>query len=110
MSSAQFTLDSLTMTSVIVATRELITCDLDNEIVILDQSSGVYFGLNAVGTRVWELIQEPRSIGSLCDTLLTEYDVTPEQCISEVLALAQTLAAQHLIEVRDAEAHTPAHS
>jgi hypothetical protein len=63
--------------------------------------SGIYYGLNPIGTRIWKLIQEPRTVPEVCDVLLEEYEVEPERCQRDVLALLQELASKGLIEIKD---------
>lgn len=64
----------------VVATKEQVSSVLAGEAVILDLKSGVYYGLNDVGARIWNLLQEPRKVDEIRDTLLAEYSVEPEQC------------------------------
>ncbi len=92
----------LTERSVISATRNQVSSDfLDGEIVILGLRDGIYYGLNPVGARIWQLIQEPRTVAELRDRLLEEYDVEPEQCTQELLALLEKLADRELVEVTE---------
>ena len=95
--------DTISQHKVVVTAQEQIYANLaDDEVVILNLESGVYFGLNAVGARVWQLIQEPTSVRDVCDALLEEYDVDPDRCKCELLALLRDLASKGLIEVKDA--------
>ena len=87
--------------SIIVASKEQVSCDLAREMAILDVKSGTYYGLNAVGAWIWQLIQEPRTVYEVCDALLKEYEVEPERCERDLLALLQELADKGLIEVKD---------
>lgn len=88
--------------SVITATRDQVSGDLlDEDVVILNLKNGVYYGLNPVGGRVWSLIQEPRVVAEMRGILLEEYDVDPERCTRELLALLQELETRGLIEVKD---------
>jgi hypothetical protein len=88
--------------SVVVAAEGQVSCDLAGEVAILDVKSGIYYGLNAIGGRIWNLIQEPRMVSEVCQTLLEEYEVEPKRCEHELLVLLQELAAKGLIEVQDA--------
>lgn len=92
--------DTVSANSMITVTKDQIAADLAAEEVILNLKSGVYYGLNAVGARIWNLIQEPRSVGDIRDALLEAYEVEPERCERDLLALLQALAAAGLIEVR----------
>ena len=60
----------------------------------------MYFGLNAVGARIWNLIQEPRTMQDIRDLLLEEYEVDREHCENDLLALLHRLAAEGLAEVK----------
>ena len=70
-----------------------------DETVILDLAGGTYYGLDAVGARVWQLIGEGKTLGEICDTLLDEYDVARDTLERDVLDLAEKLLAQKLITV-----------
>lgn len=102
-STPQLTPDALE-SAIIVATKEQISSDLAGEAVILDVRSGIYYGLNEVGARIWALIQQPRSVREIRHTLLTEYALDSEECDRDLLHLFQNLAAVKLIEVRHEKA------
>jgi len=91
----------ISLQTVAVATQNQVSCDLAGETVILNLDSGIYFGLDPVGTRAWELLQEAMSINDLCEVLLQEYDVEPEQCQQDVLALLERMVREGLLEIRD---------
>lgn len=91
----------LSLDSIVVAAKEQVSADLGGEMAILNLHNGVYYGLNEVGTRVWELIQEPIVIGQVRNVIWAEYDVEPEQCARDVLALLEEMMAEALIEVRN---------
>lgn len=92
-------MSTVTMRDFVVAASEQISSDLGGEAVILDLEAGVYYGLDAVGARVWELLQQPRAVAGLRDAILAEFDVEPERCERDLLALLQELAANRLIQV-----------
>ncbi len=77
--------------------------ELEDETVILDLDAGIYSGLDAVGTRIWQLLECEQSVAALRTVLLEEYEVSVEQCQQDLLAFLQSLAAQNLIEVRSGE-------
>ncbi len=90
----------MSLQSVVAVTADQVSADLSGEAAILTLASGMYYGLNAVGARVWALIHEPRSVQSLLDQLLAEYDVEPVRCESDLMNLLRQLAQEGLIEVR----------
>lgn len=64
--------------------QQIIDGELDNNQVMMHLEKGKYFGLNPVGKRIWDLIEQPKSFKELAITLLSEFDVTEEQCSQEV--------------------------
>ncbi len=78
----------------------LLTTEVDGELIGMSVEQGACYGLNAVGTRIWALIAEPRSIDSLCEQLLAEFDVAEDRCRREVIELIEDLRADRLVTVR----------
>ena len=96
----------LSKTSVLMASQNQVSADLSpelcgDEVVILDLKEGTYYELSEVGARIWTLMQQPRSIQAVLDTLIEEYDVAPQQCEEDVLALVEDLARHGLVEIKD---------
>lgn len=91
--------DMLSNTSVVVAADGLTEADLGDESVILDLNSGSYFGLNEVGARVFRMIKEPISVGSIVETLTGEYDVAPERLKADILDFLRMMREKELIKV-----------
>ena len=93
--------NTLTRHSVILIAKEQLSCDLGGEVAILNLKNGVYYGLDPVGARIWNLIQEPRRVSAVWDALVKEYDVEPNRCERDLLAFLHDLAAEGLVEVQD---------
>jgi hypothetical protein len=87
--------------STVVAIENQVSTELADEAIILNLASGKYFGLDPVGARIWELIQEPQQVNSVRDTLLAEYDVDADRCERDLLALLQEMKKQELIEIKN---------
>jgi hypothetical protein len=73
--------------------------ELEGEAVILNLETGTYFGLNEVGTRIWALIQEHRSLGRVFEAMRAEYGVSPDVLKSDLLRLVEELQAKGLVSV-----------
>ena len=67
------------------------------ELVLLDYERGVYFGLDSVGARVWQLIDEVHDTDRIVETLLDEYDVARETLASDVHSLIHDLEERGLL-------------
>ena len=93
---------TLTLDDTVVVSDNQVSADLPGEVVILAMKEGVYFGADAAGKRVWELLQTPRRLGDVVAMLTTEYAVSTEQCAVDVLAFVGELAGQGLV-MRDAD-------
>lgn len=88
--------------SVIERTRDATSAELPEETVILHPSSGKYFGLKAVGSRVWDLLARPHTFAELRDAIVTEYEVDAERCSRDLSALITQLQDVGLVVVRHA--------
>ena len=87
--------------SVVVAAKDQVSCDLAGEAAILNVKSGVYYGLDPVGARIWNLMQEPRKVAEIQNAIADEYEVEPERCARDLVGLLEKLLAEGLIEVKD---------
>ena len=83
----------------LIRNKSLTTAELDGQVVMLNVDTSRYYGLNSVGSRIWELLAQPLTVAELCRTLQTEYDVSPDQCEREVIAIAQKLLDEKLLQV-----------
>lgn len=94
----------MNLDSVVIATKEQVSADLQGEAVILNLKSGVYYGLNPIGALVWGKLQQPCAVRQLRDAILAEYAVEEQQCEADLFALLQGLADAGLVEIADVPA------
>jgi hypothetical protein len=78
-------------------TDQVIERVVEGEALLIHLSSGDYFSLDNVGTRVWENIDGTRTIQDLAELILMEYDVDRDQVVADVLRLAEQLADEGLL-------------
>ncbi|MDO7843146.1 PqqD family protein [Sphingomonas immobilis] len=76
-----------------------IAASVGAEIVMMSVIEGKYLGLNEVAARIWSLLDMPQSPDTLCDTLVEEFDVTPETCRAEIDAFIADLDSHRAIEM-----------
>jgi hypothetical protein len=88
---------SLTDDTRVEKSENAISTEIDGELVALDVTRGVCYGLNRVGTRIWQLLDSPRSAREIADILVEEFDVPPEQCSKQTLDLLRELKAAELV-------------
>ena len=89
----------ITATSTVVASKDQVSSDLAGETVLLSMQSAMYYGLDEVASRIWELVRDPIRVSEVRDAILSEYDVEPDRCEADVLTFLRELAAKGLIEV-----------
>jgi len=92
-----------TSDSCVVASDEQVSTALGDETVILGMGDGVYYGLDAVGARVWALLAHPRRVSEMVSTITSEFDVGSQRCEHDVLALLDELFERQLIREVDGE-------
>lgn len=92
--------EALTRNTTVAVTAKQISSNLAGEEVILQLESGVYYGLESVGAFIWTQLQQPHTVGDICDAVCAEYDVTPEQCRQDTIEFLSGLLDAQLIEVR----------
>ena len=83
----------------ITVEKNQVSTDLGSEAAILNLTNGVYYGLDSVGARVWNLIRQPRTFGQLRDILIEEYEVDAPRLESDLRSLLNQLADERLVQI-----------
>ncbi|HTR21475.1 MAG TPA: lasso peptide biosynthesis PqqD family chaperone [Gemmatimonadales bacterium] len=89
----------ITTRSVVVAAKDQVSSDLAGEAILLSLRTARYYGLDQVGQRIWELVQQPTLVADVRDAIASEYEVDLERCERDVLDLLRQLLAEGLVEV-----------
>jgi hypothetical protein len=76
----------------------VITRELDGETILLNLDTGIYFGLDKVGTDVWRAIRAAGTLGDALDRVQSEYDVEPAVLRADFLRLVDELFAKGLLQ------------
>jgi hypothetical protein len=84
-------------TQAFAASPAVVFRQLEDGAVLLDLESGVYFGLDEVGTRVWTLLLERGTPAAVCDALREEFEVDPGVLAGDVLRLVGELQQNGLV-------------
>lgn len=85
------------LTQRVLLSPEALFQEIGGEAVILDLASSTYYGLDQVGARLWQLLQEDPEVQTACRLLLQEYEVDAEQLESDIGKLLQQLAEAGLV-------------
>lgn len=92
-------MSDLSLVSRVKISSDVLFQDLNGEAVLLDLKSGVYFGLDRVGSRVWQLLGEHEMLSGVVEAMVNQYDVTEQRCTEDLLALIAQLNEQGLLIV-----------
>jgi hypothetical protein len=76
---------------------DLLFNEIDGEVVMLSIENGEYYGMDKVGSRIWELLDQPYSFKDLVGKLMDEYEVSEQQCSGDTLAFLKKLTDKKLI-------------
>ena len=83
----------------ITVAPDIVFREVDGEAVILNLETVLYFGLDQVGTRIWQLIQEHGSLQKVFETMSDEFDVGPDALERDLLGLMDELCGKGLVRV-----------
>jgi len=79
--------------------KEMLSSRMDNETVMMHPESGKYFSLNPVATRIWEMLETPKTIEDLVKVLLDEFEAQPEVCKKETTEFIRILLEKEMLDV-----------
>jgi hypothetical protein len=89
---------ALTPISVVKRNAALLSTRVDDEIFILNPIRDNYIGLDSIGRRVWELIEVPTSVDSVCQQVTREYQGDTAQIPLDLIAFLEELHSEGLLE------------
>jgi hypothetical protein len=80
-----------------------ISAKTDDAVLLMGIKHDVYLGLSPVGSRIWELLDAPRSIDELCAELVAEFDIDQAQCRAEVLEFLNDMSKRGVFVLSEQE-------
>ena len=95
---------SMTITDASAITRGegWLSAWVGQEHVMMSADTGTCISLSETGGRIWELLEEPRSLRDLCSALAQEYDAEPEALREDVVEFVERLQTEHALTVGEA--------
>ena len=79
--------------------EDVVFRELDGEAVLLNLESGIYFGLDPVGTRIWQLVEEHRALRRVLEALLAEYEASAAVLEADLVRFVEQLRGKGLLTV-----------
>lgn len=77
--------------------NNLLFNEMDGEIVMFSVENSEYYGMNKVGSRIWELLVQPVSFKALLKLLMDEFEVAEDKCIHDTLFFVNMLKNKNMI-------------
>ncbi len=81
------------------AVKDHLYSEIKGEGVILSLKNGKYYGINSVGSSIWQAIQNPATLPEIETAVTREYDVDQKTCRQEVLTFLERMVNEELVEV-----------
>lgn len=88
-----------TLSSRVAITKDVLCRSVSGEAVLLNVTTGEYYGLNDTGARMWELLIEDSQLAAAYQALLAEYEVAGADLERDLLGFVDTLEQRGLVEV-----------
>ena len=80
--------------------QDILFNKVDGEVVMLSIENGEYYGMDKVGSRIWELLEYPIKLHQIISILLNEFLVSYEICLSETVKYLNQLINKNLIFIK----------
>jgi hypothetical protein len=91
--------EKIALQHIVKRNPEIVTSNIDGEIVMMSIDNGEYYGLDEIASRIWELIEKPISVNSLIEALMDEFEVNKPDCANDTLEFLSEMANKGLIIV-----------
>ena len=93
------TQSSVSPASLLKRSEDLVHSTIDGEVVMMSVDQGQYFGLNSVGSHIWNLLETPMTVERLCQSLMERFEVDESQCQSEVARFLDDVVERKIVTV-----------
>jgi len=91
----------LSPSTLLIQNHTICSREFDGETVMMDENLANYFGLDQIGTRIWQILKEKHSLTELCEKLVNEYDVTLEQCLIDTAPFIEQLIKDNMLLIAE---------
>jgi Coenzyme PQQ synthesis protein D (PqqD) len=92
-------MNEVTLQSRIARNDDIVSGQIDDEFIMMSIESGKYHLMNATGSRIWALLDKPRTVAELCAILTSEFKITPAVCQKEVMDFVTQLISRKIVTI-----------
>ena len=86
------------LSSIVVIAPDHLVARLGEESVVLGLQKAVYYGLDDVAARAWDMMESPVAVSTVRDAIVREYEVDARTCEEDLIAFLSGLEAEGMIE------------
>jgi hypothetical protein len=83
--------------ALLVRSPDILSTDIDGELVLISIHHGRYYGLDAVGSEIWQRLEQPKLIDALCDEVKAHFEGDPDTIERETIEYIDLLASNALV-------------
>jgi hypothetical protein len=84
---------------ILVRNQTIFGTQVDDDLVMMDEDQGKYFGLNPVARAIWEYLEKPKSYETLLEYLTENYEIDTEKCNNDIQPFLSEMIANNLIKI-----------
>jgi len=88
----------VSLETVVKRNSGFINTEIDEDLVIMDDKIGSFYGLNETGRLIWNLLDTPKSLQEVTTALTEGYDVSFDQCYTDIAPFITTLIEKGVLE------------
>jgi hypothetical protein len=93
-------MDEIPLNATVLRSETIVVGQIDEDVMMADIETGKYAQLNPSGSRIWELLDRPKTITELCEDLEKEFKVSREICQRDVIYFLQELVRRGVVVIR----------
>lgn len=86
-------------TTIVQRNEEIVQAKIDGQTVMMSIENGDYYGLEDTSNRIWELLESPKTIATLCHQLTQEFEVSDEQCFTDVVNFVKQMNEHDIVSL-----------
>jgi hypothetical protein len=92
--------DDIPDSATIARNEWVLFSDTGNGVSLMDIDSGNYYHFEKTSARIWELLDKPATLDSLCERLVAEFEVDLDTCRSETAQFIAELREKRLVDLQ----------
>src|SRR5215831_13660675 len=92
-------MEPYTHISTVRRTVDQVSCDMAGEAIVLNMKSGLYFEMDQVAALIWNLLENPRTVGEIRDAIMKEYEIDSNTCDQDLKSFLDHLQSAGLIRI-----------